>query len=175
MLERFLKNLTPEQERLRDTLEFFVRLMILALPLYGIIFFVNLFPLQALVAGHSFILLEGMGLAPTIQGAGIQVGDFPFFISKDSTGWKSMLFLGALILAVPGIRWRKRWLGLLIGIPLIYVGNLGRVIAIVLAEQAWGFEAAILIHDWLWRFGLIALVMGIWLAWFYWTRSRRKR
>lgn len=164
------KKLTPQQERLKDTLVFFLRLMVLAAPLYFIIFFVDLYPLQVLVAGNSFVVMEAMGLSPSMNGPEMQVGDFRFFISKDSTGWKSMLFLGALMLAVPGVLWKRRALGLLVGIPLIYLGNLGRVVGIVVAEQAWGRAAALLVHDYLWRFGLIALVLGIWLFWFRWTR-----
>ena len=171
MLEKILRvRLNEEQERLKDTLVFFLRLLICALPLYFIILFVDLYPFQVLVAQNSFFILEGMGFSPSLQGAQMQVGDFSFFISKDSTGWKSMLFLGALVFAVPGVLFKKRVIGLLIGIPLLYLSNMGRVVGIVMAEQAYGFETAMLTHDYLWRFGLVALVLGVWLIWFRWAR-----
>jgi len=174
-LLRLGARLTPQQERMKDTMAFFLRLMVFAVPLYLIVFFADLYPLQAAVAHNSFVVLEGMGLSPSIQGAEMAVGNFHFFISKDSTGWKSMLFLGALVFAVPGVFLRKKLLGVLIGIPIIYLGNLGRVVGIVLTEQAYGFEAAMLVHDWLWRFGLIALVLVVWLVWFKLSRANNKR
>ncbi|MBL7160596.1 MAG: exosortase/archaeosortase family protein [Candidatus Aenigmarchaeota archaeon] len=165
--------LSPGQERMKSTLMFLLRLMAFSLPLYGIIFFADLTVLQGAVAGNSYWVMEGMGLSPSINGAEMQVDDFHFIISKDSTGWKSMLFLGALILSVPAVSWKRRGLGLVIGIPLVYIGNLGRVVGIVMVEQAWGVEAAMIVHDWLWRFGLIALVLCIWGIWFW--RVRRGR
>ena len=171
----FRKGLDPGQERLKETMVFFVRLMALALPLYAVLFFADLYPLQAVVAGQSFWLLQAAGLSPAIEGVAMQVGDFSFFISRDSTGWKSMMFLGALVFAVPGVARGRRLLGILVGIPLVYLGNLGRVVGIVLAEQAYGLEAAMLVHDYLWRFGLVALVLGIWLLWFRWARGGSQR
>ena len=81
-----------------------------------------------------------------------------------------MVFLGAMVLAVPAVAWKRRAIGLAIGIPLIYLGNLARIVGIVLAEQAWGYEAAIVTHDWLWRFGLVAIVLGIWILWMRWAK-----
>lgn len=166
--------LTQREERLKDTVVFFTRLIVMAAPLYAIIFFVDLYPLQAMIAGHSFLLLEGIGLSPQLDGVGMIVGDFHFFISKDSTAWKSLLFLAALVVAVPGIAWRKRAWALGLGIPLVYLGNLGRVVGIVLTEQAFGQAAALAVHDYLWRFGLIALVLGIWLVWLKKARRGKK-
>ena len=83
-----------------------------------------------------------------------------------------MLFLFALIFAVPAISLRKRILGLIIGIPIIWLGNLGRVAGVVLAQGAWGREGAMLIHDWLFQAGLVTLVLGIWLAWLLWAKNR---
>jgi exosortase/archaeosortase family protein len=167
MHEKLFKGL--QEERMKETLVFFLRLLAFSVPLYLIMIFADLYPLQVLVAGHSFRIMEGLGLSPQIQGPLMRVGDFHFFISRDSTAWKSMLFLGALVFAVPSIGWKRRLAGLG-GIPVIYLGNLGRVAGIVLAERAWGMEAAMALHDWLWRIGLIALVLGIWLAWLMWAR-----
>ena len=156
--------------RLKETWMFFLRMIVLALPLYFGILFVDLYSFQAITAYNSFQVMEGMGLHPSIEGPMMSVGDFNFFISKDSTGWKSMVFLGAMVLAVPAVAWKRRAIGLAIGIPLIYLGNLARIVGIVLAEQAWGYDAAIVTHDWLWRSGLVAIVLGIWILWMRWAK-----
>jgi exosortase/archaeosortase family protein len=173
ILGRVFGDLTTEQERMKETMVFLLRLLVLAVPLYFIIFFVDLYPLQSAVAYNSFLVMEGMGLSPLVEGANMQVGEFTFFISKDSTAWKSMVFLTAMIFAVPGVLLKKRLWGLLIGLPLVYIGNLGRVVGIVFVEQGWGYEAAMFTHDILWRAGLIVLVVGIWLVWY--TRVRKVR
>lgn len=164
------RQFTPEEERLKDTFMFFSRLLLFALPLYIVIFFVDLSFFQVIVAQQSFFIFQGIGLSPAIQGMEMQVESFHFFISKDSTGWKSLLFFAALICAVPGIKKNKRVIGIVAGLPILHLGNIGRVVGIVLVEQAYGLDAAMLAHDYLWRFGLIALVLGCWLIWLWWAR-----
>lgn len=148
---------------------FLLRLLALAIPLYLVIWFANLYPLQVIVAQHSRFILGTMGFDVIIDGFNMRVGDFQFFISEDSTGWKSMMLLFALIFAIPKIAWKKRLIGLL-GIPLIYIGNLGRVISIVLAEKTMGFEAAMTVHDLGWRLGLVVLVLILWVIWLKWAK-----
>jgi exosortase/archaeosortase family protein len=165
-----------KETRLFTTFAFLIKLLLLSIPLYIIISFnLDLSLLQVAAASQSNFILGLMGLDVIQDGAVLSVGDvagepFTFIISRDSTGWKSMLFLFALIFSVPAVRFRRRIIGLLAGEPLIWLGNLGRVTAIVLAERSYGFQTAMIVHDWLWRFGLIALVLGIWLVW--WKVSR---
>ncbi|MBI4020392.1 MAG: archaeosortase/exosortase family protein [Candidatus Aenigmarchaeota archaeon] len=173
----FRKKLTGRQERLWGVLYFLVRLIILSLPLYLVLSFADLYALQAMTAGQSAWLLAGMGYAVSHEGPEVLVGGqsvFRAFISEDSTAWKSMLFLFALVFAVPRVAMRKRLLGLLWGLPLVWIGNLGRVVGIVLVERNYGIEAAMFAHDFLWRVGLVALVLGLWVVWLK-TGNNRKR
>lgn len=167
----FQFKLTPQQQRMKETLVFLVRLAVLSIPLYAILLFINLSPFQVLTAQHSALLLKGMGFEVLQEGALIQANDFRFVISPDSTAWKTMVFFGALVIAVPGIIWRRRLWGLAIGIPLLHVGNLARVVSIVLAEQAYGFEAAMQVHDLGWRFGLVGMVLVMWLVWMRFSKK----
>jgi exosortase/archaeosortase family protein len=165
--------LTPRQARLWGILAFLLRLCLLSIPLYLVIWLgVDLWAMQVAAASQSGWLLQAMGYRVVQEGAGLTVNGFTFFIIPDCTGWKSMLFLFALVFAVPAISLRKRLAGLALGIPLIWLGNLGRVAGVVLAQGAWGTEGAMLIHDWLFQAGLVSLVLGIWLAWLLWARGR---
>jgi len=171
--------LNRQQRRLWHTLEFLARLIILSLPLYLIIGLgVSLYPLQLAAAGQSGWILEAMGYSVQQEGAyltvsgGGPVQDFPFYVNEDCTAWKSMLFLFALVIAIPAVSWRRRGLGLLIGIPVIWLGNLGRVVGVVLAERSYGIKTALLIHDYWWQFGLIALVLVIWAGWLFYARRK---
>jgi exosortase/archaeosortase family protein len=171
--------LTGEQRRLWNILQFLIRLIILSIPLYAVLMMaIDLSPLQNTVATHSSNLLGFMGYEVAQEGYHIMVGTgagaFYFMINEDCTGWKSMLFLFALIFAVPGIAMKKRLLGLVIGIPVIWIGNLMRVIGVVVAEAAWGVDFALTLHDYVYRLGLVALVLITWIAWLRLSRSREK-
>ncbi len=159
-------NLNPSQEKQWKLLLFLGRLAVLSVPLYIIIAFaIDLSALQMAVAGNSAWLLGMMGNPIMQEGALVGVGDFSFIITQDCTGWKSMLLLFGLLFAVPAVAWRKRLIGLLVGIPIIWVGNLLRILSAVYAQQAWGMEAAQVLHDVWWQLGLTAIVLGVWLLW----------
>jgi exosortase/archaeosortase family protein len=161
--------MTRGQRRLWGLLQFLVRLIMLSLPIYLILFFAaDMTPLQEAVATQSAHVLRGLGYAVVQDGYELTVGtgdDFYFMINEDCTGWKSMLFLFALIFAVPGISMRKRLAGLAIGLPVVWTGNLGRVVGVVVAERAWGFGYAMMLHDYGYRLGLALLVLLIWFIW----------
>lgn len=164
----------PDREKLVRTIMFLVRLTALSAPLYLIIILdVSLLPLQEAVAGQSMWLLEATGFEVERSGLILVCGaedPFIFHIGEDCTGWKSMLFFAALVLATLGTTYRKRILGILIGIPLIYVANLARILAVVMIESSWGYDAALFVHDWLWQFGLLAAVLVLWLLWLRWEK-----
>ncbi len=169
-----------EQQKLWHTLTFLVRLIVLSIPLYLIISLgINLYPLQYAVATNSHQILKFTGFHVMQDGASLTVGSeselkqpFSFTISEDSTAWKSMLFFFALVFAVPAIHTKKRLLGLLIGIPLVWIGNLIRVWGIVMVERGYGIQAALIAHDYLWRFGLIALVLVLWVFWLKFSKKQ---
>jgi exosortase/archaeosortase family protein len=160
-------------DRLLTILAFLARLLLLAVPLYFIIIFADLWLLQAAVASQASWLLSSLGFPVMQNGTEVTVGTFAFVISKDSTGWKSLLFFSALVISVPRITGRKRLIGLAIGLPLLWIANLSRVIAIVLVQSSLGLEAALFAHDVLWQWGLIATVLGLWTGWFYWATRQK--
>lgn len=164
--------LTQGQARMMRVLEFLVRVCVLALPLYLVMWLgLDLYPIQLAVASQSDWILQAMGYQVARDGAGLTANGFGFFIIPDCTGWKSMLFLFALVLAVPGVSLRKRAWGIALGLPLVWLGNLARVVGVVAAQGAWGTDAALVIHDWLFQAGLVALVLGIWTAWLMWVKG----
>ena len=174
-----MPKLTPEQERLWKTLNFLIRMLVLSIPLYLVIFLaVDLSALQLAAAGQSASVLQSLGWTVTQDGVLLRAGDFLFTINQDCTGWKSMLFLFALLFSVPAVSLRKRLIGLAIGLPAVWLGNLLRIIGTVYVQAGFGTETAMLVHDWLWRLGLVALVLGIWAAWLYFSgffsRKRQK-
>jgi len=154
------------QEKLLDVLLFMAKLLALSIPLYLISMFPEfLFPLQEAVSQNIYVLLKYLGFEASREGFIINADKIVFLISEDCTGWKSMLFVSALILSVPRVPAKKRLWGILIGLPIVYIGNLARILAVVLIWSAYGPAAANVFHDYLWQAGMISLVLAIWISW----------
>jgi len=173
-----LPKLTKEQQRLWRTLQFIIRFTAFSIPLYLIIWLnAGMLPLQLIVADHATWAIGAAGFDVGREGLLLSVGrdrPFTFLIGEDCTGWKSMLAFVALVMAALGVSMRKRALGIAAGIPLIYLGNLARILLVVMAEAAYGYEAALFLHDWLWQAGLIALVLVLWLGWLRYDSLRSR-
>lgn len=164
--------LTKGQQKQWEILQFLLRLLVLSIPLYLILWLnPSMLHIQRAVTDHSHMVLTAMGLEVESTDLIIMIGTYrPFviYIGPDCTGWKSMVAYFALLLATMGVTMRKRALGLLAGIPLIYAGNIFRIVMVVVIEGTWGREAATFFHDFLWQVGLTALVIILWLAWLRW-------
>jgi exosortase/archaeosortase family protein len=162
--------LDSRQKKLFETLVFLLKLLVFAVPLYAIMSFQGiLYPLQAAVT-HNVLWLMGLaGLDASASGFLITAGEIVFLVSEDCTGWKSMLLLAALVLSVPGASPKRRLAGLAAGIPLIYAGNLFRILAVVFVWRSYGLGPATAVHDYLWQAGLIFLVLAAWTVWLAWA------
>lgn len=158
--------LTPGQERHWRLLQFLGRLALFSLPVYLVVALAaDLSALQLAVAGNAAWLLGAAGGQVAQQGTLVAGEGFMFTVGPDCTGWKSMLLLSGLLFAVPGIAFRKRLLGLAIGLPAVWGANLLRIATSARAQALWGPEAAQAFHDWWWQLGLSITVLGIWLLW----------
>jgi exosortase/archaeosortase family protein len=86
-------------------------------------------------------------------------------ISWDSTGWKSMYALAALIMSTPISIISRRAKIAFAGIGIIFVLNYIRILTTILISANFGFDWFDIVHTVLWREGLILAVVGLWLAW----------
>lgn len=162
--------LDSRQRKLFETFLFLVKLIVFAIPLYFVLIFNEiLLPLQGVVSHNVYHILKSLGFEVVRSGFLLRADGFAFLISEDCTGWKSMLFLAALIFAVPRVLIKKRLLGLLVGVPVIYIGNLLRILVMVFIWKAYGYEFANIIHDYFWQLGLISLVLIMWISWLIWV------
>lgn len=69
----------------------------------------------------------------------------------------------AAVLAFPG-RWRDRILGVGIGLPVIFLINLVRVIALMMMGAVWpeGFHV---VHIYVWQGLVVVLALALWAVW----------
>ncbi|MEM5872102.1 MAG: archaeosortase/exosortase family protein [Candidatus Aenigmatarchaeota archaeon] len=167
---KILNKLNENQIAFLDTLIFLIKLLVFAIPLYIIMAFPFLvLPLQEIVKLNVIFLLQILGFSVLSEDFLIKVDDITFIISEDCTGWKSMLFMFALIFAVPKVKLKKRLMGLLFCVPVIYLGNLARIFLVIFVWKFYGFETAMMIHNYFWQAGLILLTLSLWLLWLYWV------
>lgn len=167
------------QLRMFNTMMFLLRLIALSTPIYIIIAFnTGLDPLQDTITSQVHYLLNSMGYPTEASGQILTIGtDTPFlvYIGPDCTGWKSFIAYFALVFATLGVSMRKRLFGLVFGTPIIYIGNIVRILLVICIQKSYGLEVALLFHDLLWQAGLIALVLALWLVWLNRERLTEKK
>lgn len=158
--------------QLKSALWFLVKLNILAMPLYLITYFgYSVTELQNLWAAGLEQSLRSFGYETALQGNIVGVKDgatiHQIDLSWDSTGWKSLYALAALVFAsgVGTLRGKIRFLAF--GLPLIALVNFLRVVTTSLFSLKFGFQYFDFVHVFLWGGMMIALVIGVWYFLFF--------
>ena len=159
-----------KRKRLESVLWFLVRFNLLAIPLYLAIYTNFSFPpLQVLIAQITSAFLKSLGydVVQNNQNMILGIGSnfYNIDVSWDSTGWKSLYALFALVIAVPNSNLKSKLSFLSLGLPAVFVLNLFRIVTTILTALNFGFQYFDLVHIFLWREGLIAVVVLLWYAW----------
>lgn len=162
------------RKKLKTVAWFLIKFNLLAIPLYLAIYYNFSYPpLQKFLTFLSIPFIEFFGYktslvdsfdcnTPSISGFGFEK---PVCISWDSTGWKSMYALAALAIATPVIAWKKKLKFLGIGLPLVFLINYLRIVTTILIALKFGWHYFDIVHNFLWREGLILAVVAIWYIW----------
>ena len=90
---------------------------------------------------------------------------FTFTVVPDCGAIPSMAIFAAAVLAFP-CPWGRRLLGLLIGVPVLYAVNVGRLACLgyIGAVDAGG-EVFTFVHEYVWQGVYIIFVVVVWLVW----------
>ncbi|MBI4010605.1 MAG: exosortase/archaeosortase family protein [Candidatus Aenigmarchaeota archaeon] len=158
------------KNKLKFVLSFLLRFNLLAIPLYLVIYSNFSFqPLQTLIAQIITGLLKAQNYN-IIQNNDMiitNINDITYNIevSWDSTGWKSLYALFALVMAVPASNIKSKLRFLSVGLPAIFMLNLIRVLTTILIAINYGFQYFDVVHTLLWREGLIIAVVLLWYFW----------
>lgn len=156
-----------KEKVLIETLKFFIKLNIVLIPFYIVIYFnLSYLPLQIIVANLTVIIIRIFGFEISQDGVLLFLGKdkFPIEISFDCVGWKSTYSLFALLIASPGTTKQKlyflaRWTPILIGI------NLFRIIIVLLMGYLIDYNIIYPIHTYISQPLMILVVIGIWFIW----------
>jgi len=151
-------------DKKKETLFFLTKLLALSTPLYLILWLgIDLSFLQEIVTRVIYSFLNLTGTPAERYGFSIVFRDFSFYISKDCTGWKGMLFLMALIISTKST-WKKRLVGFTVGLPAFFSFNLLRILFMIWV----GLSNPVifyLLHEVLWQLSMIMAVLVLWLMW----------
>ncbi len=148
----------------KEGLFFLLRLNLFLIPLYVVeTLRLEWQPLTALVSSIISALIPGSSVGNNIITFAVREGSFAMAIDWDCTGWKSMLFFLALVLAVKSDK-RSKILGLAF-LPAIFAVNILRIWSIAYALSVYGTGSFDMLHSVIWSFGSIAVVLAFWLLW----------
>ena len=169
IIGKFLK-----KTRLKFILWFLLRFNLLSIPLYIAIYTgLSFLPMQIFLAQVTTEILKAQDYNLVQSEQMIVVNaDNSFYtieVSWDSTGWKSLYALFALVVAVPAINMTDKLRFLSIGLPTIFILNLIRITTTILVALNLGFQYFDIVHTILWREGLILAVV---LLWYFWVRGK---
>ncbi len=127
-------------------------------------------PLTTWTARVTLALLQQTGMeAKRVATVISHPGGFAYDIYYRCTGFLPVAFLTTAILAYPG-RWRRKLVGLVIGVPLLIAVNLIRLVHLFYlgVHRPAAFDFA---HAVLWEgFGILA-ILGLWFGWTRWSDS----
>jgi archaeosortase B (VPXXXP-CTERM-specific) len=101
----------------------------------------------------------------SLTGAAVYFGHFAVRIITECTGLFEMVIYAACVLAFP-TSWRKRGLGLLLGIPAIYAFNLLRILCLLVVGR-YANSMFDFFHLYFWQATLIIMITSVWLLWIY--------
>lgn len=143
------------------------------LPCLSLIYFLNslqfeLKPLRLLIARISYKVLCTK-YEVELNGSTIIVLHrnrlSSFEISRDSTGWKGILLLAALIFSTPYVKLSKKFKHFLLLSPLLFLVNLARIISSIMIGIEYGMKAFNLWHSILWSYGFVCCAIAMWGIW----------
>lgn len=146
-------------------LHFLLLFNLFSLPLYLVIYFkLQIYALRKLNAILLTNFLKLIGMPTQNFDSTVSVDGFKVNVSWDSTAWKSMFALAALILSTP-VASRKKPIAIFFGVAMVFLVNLLRLITTVIAMVRFDRAYFNFLHLFLWREGMVTFVIAAWLFW----------
>ena len=154
----------------KKELFYFVAVLTLASILLNYVTAMDLSSQQVSVASQTSALLRLEGINAQSYGTNlVNYGGITLVIVNECVGWMGIFAVTALILAYPGVSWKKRAKGILVAVPTLYAVNLMRLVTTFSAGYYFGSGALYFTHDLLWRTVLIIFALLFWSAWIYFS------
>ena len=166
-----MRKFSEQQIKMLNVLQFFIVFNILAIPMYFIILNnITFHPLQDFLASLTASALRMQKISATSSRSFITLVDQNDIVrglevSFDSTGWKSLYALTALLIATPLSNIKRKLHFLLFALPGIFLLNFLRIWSTIWYSFMFGWQNYDIVHTLLWREGLIGVVVLFWFLW----------
>ena len=101
--------------------------------------------------------------AITRVGKTLSYDGFNVIVIGECAGLMEFMIFGAAVMAYPA-SWKKRLIGALVGIPILFVFNVLRIAGLLFVGRhaAEFFDFA---HLYFWQAGTILVICGLWMTW----------
>lgn len=163
-VDQFNQQLNPRQQRLFSAFRFLAAFTLLSGPFYfALNSGWNAAGIRSITASVSAVVLDVVGLQVSSAGSFVHGSEMVLDVTRDSTGWKSVLAFTALVLAT-GRPLRQTARGLIAGITALFAANVLRITTMFYAVTVYDVSYELL-HTVLWRWGLTAAVLVTWMWW----------
>ena len=163
--------MTVMQERLWIVLKFLIVFNLLSIPLHLILYFnVNFYALSFIERAQASFFLNALNMKHSLSDVpyglerlpAISVNQQVLAIGEPCTALRSIFAFTSLVIASPR-KWRSKKSALIL-LPIIYNANIFRIVTLVIVGiKAPGILE--LVHTILWREGMLALILGLWIYW----------
>jgi archaeosortase B (VPXXXP-CTERM-specific) len=114
-------------------------------------------------ADITAFLLRAFGLTVNTQGNILSLPNFSVEIVGECTGLYEMLIFLAAVIAYPS-SWKKKLIGVGLGIPLLYLVNIVRMIFITIVGN-WSPKTFDFMHMYFWQVAMILIILTVWVLW----------
>ena len=115
-------------------------------------------------------LMQGTGLPAARSDVLITVPGRVLQIGPDCTGLTIAAILVALVLAYP-VKPSSKLIGIFAGVAVVLVANLVRLVAVAYISPV-PDRYFLFAHDFLFQVGMVAVTVGVWVAWLSFARAR---
>jgi archaeosortase B (VPXXXP-CTERM-specific) len=119
--------------------------------------------LMAVTADITGLFLKLSGLAVRISGRVVSLPNFSVEVVGECTGLYEMLIFLAAMIAYPSA-WKKKLLGVVLGIPFLYLVNIVRMIFITVVGN-WSPKTFNFLHLYFWQVAMILIIVSAWVLW----------
>jgi exosortase/archaeosortase family protein len=164
-----------DRARRRSTIRFVLVLLVLLLVLFvGYHYrYAPENPMNRVLTGYLRVYAHVAGGLLNVCGANVEVvdrtiqGRTAVEVAAGCDAMEAKALFIAAVLAFP-VAWRRKLIGIAIGLPILMVVNLIRIVSLYYIHLHWpeSFEFA---HMTVWQFAFIALAAGMWIRWAAWA------
>lgn len=152
----------------KEFLSFAVKFLIISTSLSLVFGFIaeNSSETTEFTARASSFAVNLLGVKSTAENNMIKAGSLEVKIIPLCTGYISASILIGFIAAFPADK-RKKIIGAIIFTPLVYAATVARLATSFYIGNSYGTESFTVMHDFLWQFGMMAVVVFFALLWLH--------